>query len=95
MPKMKFSELDSTKKRAVSWLADEAETLTPNITAAASHVGEIWEDAAFMKESPRGLPSTPHWPNGCGFAIRTPNASWLAGLLRRRKIWLERLLQFR
>jgi hypothetical protein len=54
MPKIKFSDLDSTEKRAVFWLADEAETLTPNITAAASHVGEIWEAAVFMKQFPKG-----------------------------------------
>lgn len=56
MPTIKFSDLDSTEKRAVFWLADEAETLTPNITAAASHIGEIWEAAAFMKEFPKGTP---------------------------------------
>lgn len=54
MPKIKFSDLDPTGKRDVFWLADEADTLTPNITAAASHVGEIWEAAAFMKEYPKG-----------------------------------------
>jgi hypothetical protein len=56
MPKIKFSDLDSTEKHTVFWLADEAETLTPNITAAASHVGEIWEAAAFMKEFQKGTP---------------------------------------
>lgn len=54
MRKIKFSDLDSTEKRTVFWLADQAEALTPNITAAAAHVGEIFEAAAFMKEFPKG-----------------------------------------
>lgn len=54
MPKIKFSDLDPDGKKAVFWLADEADTLTPNITAAASHVGEIWEAVAFLKGHPKG-----------------------------------------
>jgi hypothetical protein len=54
VPKIKFSDLDSTEKRLVSWVADEAKTLTPNITAAACLIGEIWEAASFMKEYPKG-----------------------------------------
>jgi hypothetical protein len=58
MPKIKFSELDLTSKRAVLWLADEAETLTQHVTAAAAHIGEIFESVAFMKDFPKG--STAH-----------------------------------
>lgn len=54
MPKVKFSELDLTGKRAVLWLADEAETLTQYIVTAASHVGEIFESVCFMKDFPKG-----------------------------------------
>lgn len=54
MPKIQFSNLDSTGKRAVFWLADEAKTVTSFITDAASHVGEIFEAAAFMKQFPEG-----------------------------------------
>jgi len=54
MPKIKFSDLDPTAKRAVFWLADQAGTLTPTIRAAAAHVGELWEAVAFMQEHPEG-----------------------------------------
>lgn len=54
MPRVKFSDLDLTDKHAVIWLADQADALTPNVTAAAVHVGEIWEAAAFMKAFPKG-----------------------------------------
>lgn len=54
MPKIKFSDLDPTNKKAVFWVADEAKTLTSFVTAAAAHVGEILEAAAFMKEFPEG-----------------------------------------
>jgi hypothetical protein len=54
MPKIQFSELDLAGKRAVFWLAEEAETLTTYITAAASHIGEIFESVAFMKDFPKG-----------------------------------------
>lgn len=54
MPKTKFSGLDFTEKRAVFWLADEAETLTSTIMAAADHFGELWAAAAFMKEFQKG-----------------------------------------
>lgn len=76
MPKVKFSDLDLIGKHVVFWLADQADALTPNITAAAAHVGEIWEVAAFMKAFPKGgLRSTPPWPTGCGSATRAPRAS--------------------
>ncbi|WP_147383953.1 hypothetical protein [Noviherbaspirillum sedimenti] len=58
MKKLKFSELDPNQKRAVSWLADEAGTLTPTILAATAHVGELWEAKAFLKHFQRG--STQH-----------------------------------
>lgn len=51
---IKFSDLDFTEQRAVFWLADAAETLTPNILAAASRIGEIWEAAAFRKQHAKG-----------------------------------------
>ncbi|WP_426174235.1 hypothetical protein [Massilia sp. TWR1-2-2] len=54
MQKIKFSALDLIDKRAVSWLADEAETLTAFVTAAAVHPGELLEAAAFMKEFLKG-----------------------------------------
>lgn len=54
MPKIRFSELDLAAQRAVFWLAQEAETPTPYITGAASHVGEIYESVAFMKDFPKG-----------------------------------------
>jgi hypothetical protein len=54
VPKIKFSDLDPTDKRAVFRVVDEAETLTAFVTAAAAHVGEIFEAAAFMKEFPKG-----------------------------------------
>lgn len=54
MARIKFSDLDSPTKRAVFRLADEAETLTPNITGAVSHVGEIREADAFMTVYPKG-----------------------------------------
>lgn len=53
MPRVKFSDLDLSDKHAVFWLADQADTLTPNVTAAAVHVGELWEAAAFMKAFPK------------------------------------------
>jgi Spy/CpxP family protein refolding chaperone len=58
MSKIKFSELDSSEKRAVFWLAEQVEALTAYITAAASHTGEIWEAANFMREYTKG--SMPH-----------------------------------
>lgn len=58
MPKINFSDLDSCGKYAVFWLANEAETITPNVTNAASHPGEILEAVAFMKDYPKG--SAPH-----------------------------------
>ncbi|WP_295997169.1 hypothetical protein [Rugamonas sp.] len=54
MPKINFADLDSTGKRMVFWLADEAKTVTSLITDAATHIGEIWEAAAFMKQFPEG-----------------------------------------
>lgn len=54
MPEIQLCDLDPTDKRAASWVADQAETLTVFVTAAASHIGEIWEAAAFMKEFPDG-----------------------------------------
>lgn len=54
MQKIKFSDLDLTGKRAVYLLADEAGTLTPTITAAATHPGELLEATAFMKRFPKG-----------------------------------------
>ncbi len=54
MQNIKFSDLDPTDKRAVFWLADEAETLTAIITAAATNPGELLEAAAFMREFPKG-----------------------------------------
>jgi hypothetical protein len=54
MKQIKFSDLDLTDKRAVIWLADEAETLTAIVTAAAVHPGELLEVAAFMREFPKG-----------------------------------------
>ncbi|MBZ2207670.1 hypothetical protein [Massilia soli] len=54
MRNIKFSNLDPTTKHAVFWLADEAETLTAVVTAAAYHIGEIFEAAAFLKEFPKG-----------------------------------------
>lgn len=54
MPKIKFSDLDRTGKSAVFWLADEAKTLTAFVTASATHVGEILEATAFMKEFREG-----------------------------------------
>ena len=53
MPKIQFSDLDPTSKRAVCWLADEAKTVTSFVTAAA-HIGEVLEAAAFMREFPEG-----------------------------------------
>ena len=58
MPKVNFLDLDETAKSTVFWLADQAETVTASVTKSVSHVGEIWEAAAFMKEHPHG--STPH-----------------------------------
>lgn len=58
MQKIHFNALDAGSKRAVFWLADEAETLTTSIAESATHVGEILEAAAFMREYPRG--SAPH-----------------------------------
>lgn len=58
MPKVNLFDLDSTAKSTVFWLADQAETVTALVTESVSHVGEIWEAAAFMKEHPRG--SAPH-----------------------------------
>lgn len=54
MSKIHFNALDATSKRAVFWLADEAETLTTFVTESASHPGEILEAAAFMRTYPRG-----------------------------------------
>lgn len=54
MPKVQFSDLDSTSKRAVFWLADEGKTVTSSVTSATTHIGEIWEAAAFMKQFPEG-----------------------------------------
>lgn len=54
MPKVQFSDLDSTGKHMVFWLADEAKTVTSFITDAAAHIGEIWEAAVFMKQFPEG-----------------------------------------
>lgn len=54
MKKLKFSELDSTQKRAVSWLADAAKTLTPTILAGAVYAGELWEAEAFLRHFPPG-----------------------------------------
>lgn len=54
MQKLIFSELDASERRAVTWLADEAGTLTPTILSAAAHAGELWEAAAFLKHFPRG-----------------------------------------
>jgi hypothetical protein len=51
---IKFSDLDFTDQRAASWLADEVGTLTPNIIAAAAHVGDLLEAVAFMKAHPKG-----------------------------------------
>lgn len=53
MPKFKFSDLDVMGMHAVFWLANEAKTTTPVITASASHVGEIFEAAAFMRKFPK------------------------------------------
>jgi len=58
MPKLDFSDLDSCGKYAVFWLANEAETISPNVTDAASHPGEILEAVAFMKKYPKG--TAPH-----------------------------------
>lgn len=54
MKKLKFSELDAAQKRAVSWLADEAGTITPTILAATAHVGELWEAKAFLMHFTKG-----------------------------------------
>lgn len=54
MQNLNFSDLDSTGKRAVYRLADEADTFTTRIPDAASHVGEIYEAVAFMKKYPKG-----------------------------------------
>jgi hypothetical protein len=67
MPKIKFSDLDPNEKRVVFWLADQAETLTPYITAAASRVAEIWEAAKFMREYPKG--SEPHMALAARFKL--------------------------
>ncbi|WP_211451157.1 hypothetical protein [Collimonas antrihumi] len=56
MQKLKFNELDSTHKRLVYELADEAETLTPRILAAASHIGELWELRFFFDHFSPGTP---------------------------------------
>ncbi len=58
MVTVKFSDLNSVSKRAVFWLANQADTITAFITESASHPGEILEAAAFMSEHPKG--STPH-----------------------------------
>lgn len=57
MPKINFNDLDATAKSAVFWLADQADTVTILVTDSASHAGEIWAAAAFMKEHPKGSPS--------------------------------------
>jgi hypothetical protein len=54
MAKIEFHALDSTGKRAIFWLAEEAETLTSMITGAAAHIGEVFEAIAFIKENPKG-----------------------------------------
>lgn len=58
MTKVRLADLDLNGKRAVFSLADETETPTPVITAAARHVGEIWEALAFMRTFPKG--TQPH-----------------------------------
>lgn len=58
MVTVKFSDLNPVAKRAVFWLANQADTLTSFITESASHTGEILEAAAFMSQHPKG--STPH-----------------------------------
>ena len=52
--KQQFSELDAIQKQLVQRLADEAETLTPIITASAAHIGELWEAQAFFLCYPKG-----------------------------------------
>lgn len=54
MPKIQFSDLDPSTKKAVFWLAEEARTVTSFVTDAAVHVGEIWEAVAFMKRFQEG-----------------------------------------
>ena|SRR5471032_2282591 len=54
MPKIKFSDLDPTEKRALFWLSNEAKTPTSFVTDAAFHVGEILEAVEFMKQFPEG-----------------------------------------
>lgn len=58
--KQQFSELDAMQKRLVQWLADEAETLTPIITASAAHIGELWEAQAFFLSYPKGTTQHAH-----------------------------------
>jgi len=54
MAKINFDALYSIEKRAVFWLADEAETLTTFITESISHSGETMEAVAFLKEHGKG-----------------------------------------
>lgn len=54
MTKVDFCDLSATAKSAVFWVADQAETTTASVTNSASHVGEIWAAAAFMKKHPKG-----------------------------------------
>lgn len=58
--KQQFSELDAMQKRLVQRLADEAETLTPIITASAAHIGELWEAQAFFLSYPKGTTQHSH-----------------------------------
>lgn len=81
MPKLNFSDLDSTGKRAVFWLADEAETLTTFVTESASHAGEILEAAAFMKDYPRG--SEPHAVLAARLQLGDKSAESILACIRR------------
>lgn len=54
MKKLKFYDLDQRGKRLVHQLAIEADTVTPCIVSAASHVGELLEMKAFFQAFPRG-----------------------------------------
>jgi hypothetical protein len=56
MKALNFSELDTNLKRAVFWLADEAETLTSIVLAAAAYKGELWEAKAFFMRFSKGSP---------------------------------------
>lgn len=54
MAKINFNALYSIEKRAVFWLADQADTLTTFITESISHPGEIMEAVAFLNEHYKG-----------------------------------------